>query len=443
LERGEFADFWALKWSDLLRNEERLMDRKGVEVFHRWVRQSIFEGKPLDQFARELVSARGSTYLNPAANYYRGNRDPISRAEAAAQVFLGTRLQCAQCHSHPFDRWTQDDYYDWAGLFARVDYKVLENRRRDDNDKHEFKGEQVVYLASKFDFKNARTGQPAKPRFLGSTERLDKDADELDALAAWITDPANPFFARAQVNRIWFHIMGRGLVDPLDDFRATNPASHPKLLDELAREFIRSKYDLRHIIRLIANSRAYQLSSEPNETNRDDETNYSHALVRRLTAEQLLDAQTHLAGVPAKFDGYPEGTRATQLPGALNESQRRGRKTDVDQFLSEFGKPQRLLPTECERSCEPTMAQAFQLISGPAVNELLNRKDNRLDKLLASGKSDDGIVNDLFWTALTRAPTDRESEKLTGLLAKAKDRRETLEDIAWSLANSKEFLFRR
>lgn len=444
LERGAFADFWSLKWSDLLRNEERLMDRKGIEVFHRWVRQSIFEKKPMDQFARELISARGSTYLNPPANYYRGNRDPISRAEAAAQVFLGARLQCAQCHSHPFDRWTQDDYYDWAGLFARIDYKVLENRRRDENDKHEFKGEQVVYLASKNNFKNARTGQAAKPRFLGSAQAIAPYVDELDALAAWITDPKNPFFARAQVNRIWFHMMGRGLVDPLDDFRATNPASHPALLEELTREFVKSKFDLRHIIRLIANSRAYQLSSDPNDTNGSDDINYSHNVVRRLTAEQLLDAQSQLAGAPVKFDGYPAGTRATQLPGALQEAKRgRGGKVDVDQFLAEFGKPARLLPSECERSCEPTMAQAFQLISGPAANELITRKENRLTELLDSQKPDAQVIEELFWTALTRAPSALESQKFWELLATSKNRRATLEDLAWSLANSKEFLFRK
>jgi hypothetical protein len=443
LERGEFADFWALKWSDLLHNEERTLDRKGVEVFYRWVRESISEKKPMDQFARELISARGSTYLNPAANYYRANRDPVSRAEAAAMVFLGARLQCAQCHSHPFDRWTQDDYYDWADLFARIDYKVLENRRRDENDKHEFKGEQVVYLASKSEYKNARTGQPAKPRFLGSSSPISPDVDELDALAAWITDPKNPYFARAQVNRIWFHMMGRGLVDPVDDFRATNPASHPELLDELAAEFVKSKYDLRHAIRLIANSRTYQLSSIPNDTNRADDMNYSHGLVRRLTAEQLLDAQSHVNGAPVNFPGYPLGTRATQLPGALAERKRDQKKTESDVFLAEFGKPPRLLPSECERSCEPTMGQAFQLISGPAVTELLTHKDNRLDKLLASGKTDSQIVDELFWTALTRSPSAVELEKSTKLLSASKNRRATLEDLVWSLTNSKEFLFRR
>ncbi|PYI87433.1 MAG: hypothetical protein DME26_06190, partial [Verrucomicrobia bacterium] len=288
LERPEFADFWALKWGDLLRAEERLLDRKGIETFQRWIRQSIAEHKPLDQFARELIAARGSTYQNPPANFYRAIRDPVGRGEAVAQVFLGTRLQCAQCHNHPFDKWTQDDYYDWAGLFARVNYKVLENRRRDNNDGHEFKGEQIIYVANKGEVKNPRKGKPAEPRFLGQpqpvSEQLvgslappteptesavgrgyrraavqsDSDRDELDALAAWITSPDNPFFARAQVNRIWFHLMGRGIVDPIDDFRATNPASHPALLDALAADFVKHKFDLRHIIRLIMNSRTYQ-----------------------------------------------------------------------------------------------------------------------------------------------------------------------------------------
>jgi hypothetical protein len=198
LERPEFADFWALKWSDLLRNEERALDRKGVERFHHWVRQSIATNKPLDQFAREIISARGSTYANPAGNFYRSNRTPVSRAEGVAQLFLGVRVQCAQCHSHPFDRWTQDDYYDWTRLFARLDYKVLENRRRDDNDGHEFKGEQILYLKTKAEVKNPRRDAPAKARFLGAPSALKESEDELVALASWITSPENPYFAKVQ-----------------------------------------------------------------------------------------------------------------------------------------------------------------------------------------------------------------------------------------------------
>jgi len=462
LERPEFADFWALKWADLLRAEERLLDRKGIETFYRWIRQSIATNKPLDQFARELIAARGSTYQNPAANFYRAIRDPVARAEAVSQVFLGTQLRCAQCHNHPFDRWTQNDYYDWASLFARVNYKVLENRRRDNNDGHEFKGEQVVFLGSKGDVKNPRTGKAAEPRFLGEDEPVSvleskhegrspetdglpdrPDFEELDTLAAWITSPTNPFFARAQVNRIWFHLMGRGIVDPIDDFRPTNPASHPALLDALAADFVKHNFDLRYLIRLVMNSRTYQLSAQPNDMNRDDDLNFSRAYVRRLTAEQLLDCQSEVVGAPVKFNGYPVGLRAAQLPGALTERKRDQRKTEVDFFLEVFGKPPRLLTCECERSSETTMGQAFQMISGPAMNELLDGSQNRLAKLAAAGRSSSEVIEELYWSALTRSPSAKESAKAIGLLDSAKDRRQALEDLTWALLNAKEFVLRK
>jgi len=480
LERPEFADFWALKWADLLRAEERLLDRKGIETFHRWIRQSVAQNKPLDQFARELIAARGSTYYNPAANFYRAIREPVARAEAVAQVFLGTQLRCAQCHNHPFDKWTQDDYYDWAEVFARLNYKVLENRRRDSNDGHEFKGEQIVYVATKGEVKNPRSGTAAHPRFLGETspmtlspeespgeptpnpseggERIPPPpnkvplpggargglvADELDALADWVTSPNNPFFARAQVNRVWFHLMGRGIVDPIDDFRATNPPSHPTLLDSLAADFVKHKFDLRYVIRLIMNSRAYQLSAMPNDSNRDDDLNFSRAYVRRLTAEQLLDCQSAVTGVPVKFNGYPPGLRAAQLPGALPERKRDQKMSEVDHFLETFGKPPRLLTCECERSGDTTMGQAFQMISGPAINDLLAAPDNRLAQLLKGDKSNQEIIEELYWTALTRPPTEKESNRATALLDQSQDKRRALEDVTWALLNAKEFVLRK
>jgi hypothetical protein len=480
LVRPEFADFWALKWADLLRAEERLLDRKGIETFHRWIRRSILENKPLDQFAREIIAARGSTYFNPASNFYRAIREPVARAEAVAQVFLGTQLRCAQCHNHPFDKWTQDDYYDWADVFARLNYKVLENRRRDNNDGHEFKGEQIVFVATKGEVKNPRSGKAAHPRFLGESspmtlsaegssdgpapdpskggERIQPPpnkvpllggvrggfvADELDALADWVTSPNNPFFARAQVNRVWFHLMGRGIVDPIDDFRATNPPSHPALLDALAADFVKHKFDLRYVIRLILNSRAYQLSVMPNDSNRDDDLNFSRAYVRRLTAEQLLDCQSAVTGVPVQFNGYPPGLRAAQLPGALPERKRDQKMSEVDHFLETFGKPPRLLTCECERSGDTTMGQAFQMISGPSINDLLDAPDNRLAQLLTSGKSNHEIVEELYWTALTRPPTEKESNRATALLNQSKDKRRALEDVTWALLNAKEFVLRK
>jgi len=457
LERPEFADFWALKWADLLRVEAHSLDRKGVQNFHHWIRQSIAENKPLDRFVHELITARGSTYSNPPSNFYRPNRDPATRAKSAAQVLLGTRLQCAECHNHPFDRWTQDDYYDWTDLFARVNYKVIENKREIGSDEHEWNGEQIVFIAREGSVKNPRTGKEAQPRFLGEGndgapqlthglpgEKKDGSTpDDLDALADWLVSMGNTVFARVQANRIWYQLMGRGLVDPPDDFRATNPASHPALLEALADDFTRHKFDVRYLICLIMNSSTYQLASEPNDTNGGDEMNFSRALVRRLGAEQLLDCQSQVTGVPLRFPGYPVGLRAAQLPGVRPESKGKRRANPLDQFLEVFGKPPRLLTTDTERSCECNMGQAFQMISGLTVNELLAEKDNRVSRLMTAGKSDREIVEHLFWTALTRAPTPAEQNRLLSNLESAGDRRAELEDILWGLMNSKDFVFRK
>ncbi|MGH7201409.1 MAG: DUF1549 and DUF1553 domain-containing protein, partial [Planctomycetaceae bacterium] len=444
LERPEFAEFWALKWSDLLRNEEKTLDRKGVENFHAWIRRSIAQGKPLDQFARELVSARGSTYQNPPANYYRAMREPLMRAESTAQLFLGIRLQCAKCHNHPFDRWTQDDYYGWANLFARVDYKVLENRRRDDNDKHEFVGEQIVYISQKGAVEHPRTGEPVPPRFLAEGNvTVREEGDRLRQLAEWLTSADNARFARSQVNRIWYHLMGQGIVDPIDDFRATNPPVNPALLDALADEFVASGFDLRHMIRLIMTSKTYQLSATPNETNADDASNFSHAVPRRLAAEQMLDALSQVTGVPVAFNGYPLGLRAGQLPGVRAVRPRDDPPSNGDQFLQLFGKPQRLQTCECERSDETTLGQTFELVSGPLIADLLTRPENRLSRLLASEQSSAEIIEELYWTALSRAPTQEELRATTDHLDTAADRRRALEDIAWALVNSNEFMLRR
>ena len=468
LERPEFAESWALKWADLLRLDERTLDRKGARAFYEWLRGSIAAHKPVDRFARELVAARGSTYAEPAANYYRNLRTPVERAEAAAQVWLGTRLQCAQCHNHPYERWTQDNYHDWTAVFARVDFQVLENRRQDENDKHEFKGEQIVFVKESGVHQNPRTKRPAVPRLLGATAPLAvphaKDdpstpggaspasrltgptnavagPTELDALAVWLTSKENPLFARTQANRIWFHLMGRGLVDPIDDFRGTNPASHPALLDSLTAELVRSGFDLRHVIRRVMASRAYQASYVPTKGAEDDTSNYSHTVVRRLGAEQLLDAQSSVAGVPLEFGGFPVGTRAGQMP-LLKTGSRRG-PGRLDQFLTAFGKPPRQTPSECERSTEPAMGQAFAFISGPTVQEFITAKENRLAALLSSGKPAAAMVDELFWTALTRPPSQLESATLTALVGSAPDRRAALEDILWGLLNAKEFVLRR
>lgn len=444
LESPGFADFWALKWGDLLKNEEKALDRRGVARFHRWIRNSLLDNLPMDQFAYQILRSRGSTYQNPQANFYRTNRTPVKRAETAAQVFLGTRLQCAQCHNHPFDRWSQDDYYDWTTLFARVDYKILENRRRDSNDKNEFIGEQVVFLKQQGEVTNPRRRKDAVPRFLGG-DALPKDVDRLEALARWVTSPDNPRFAPVQVNRVWFHLMGRGLVDPVDDFRNTNLASHPELLDTLTEMFIASGFDLRHLIKTIMRSRTYQLSSEPNASNAHDEINYAYQQVRRLTAEQLVDSLSTAADVPVAFNGYPLGTRAAQIPGVQAFKPSSKRPTSGDRFLISFGKPPRLMPSETERSNSSTMGQAFELMTGPLITKLLDGQGNRITQLENGPLQPQEKIEALYWASLSRAPSEGEYALLLTYLEPDVDvdvGRQRLQDILWSLLNAKEFALR-
>ncbi len=443
LMRPEFGDYWALKWSDILRNEEKTLDARGVEVFHAWIRDSFNGGKPLDEFCRELIASRGSTYKHPPANFWRALRDPSTRAETTARVFLGVRLQCAKCHNHPTGRWTQDDYYSWSAMFARIDYKIVKNKRADKFDKHEFDGEQIVLVKDTGEVKNPRTSSNAAAKFLGG-DSLDADAkaDRLEPAAQWMTDPDNPWFARAQVNRIWYHVMGRGLIEPIDDLRVTNPPISEPLMAALTEDFVKSDFNVRHLIRRIMNSQAYQVSSTPNETNGDDETNFSRAVVQRLPAELLLDAQCDFLGAVPEFNGYPRGTRAVQLAGVRRVRRRDKSPTDDDRFLMQFGKPGRLLSCECERSNETTLPHAMTLICGPPIQHRIEAKGNRLAKLADSELSDEELFDELYWAAISRAPNQEELEAMKKHIANSETRLIALQDIAWALINSKEFVFR-
>ena len=443
LVRPEFAEHWALKWSDLLRNEEKVLDQKGVDLFYGWIHDSIATGKPLDQFVREMVAAEGSTYANPPANFYRANRDPFTRSETAARLFLGVRLQCAKCHNHPFDRWTQDDYYSWAALFGQIDYKLIgENKRSDKLDLNEFNGEQIVLVRGEREVKDARTGQNAAPKFLGGDVlSLEPASNRLPPLAQWLGSSSNELFVKSQANFVWYHLLGRGLVEPIDDFRLTNPPSHGPLLDELARDFAGHQFDLKYLVRRIMNSRVYQLAAEPNETNREDESNYSRALVRRLSAEKLLDAQCQVLDVPPHLAGYPRGTRAGQMRGVSRTAKKEA--SAADRFLKTFGKSERLLACECERSNETSLSQAFMFVGNEGLGELLADDSNRLKRLLDSGQSDEAIISDVFWVALSREPTPEEQAATLSFLKEAPDRFIALQDIAWAVMNAKEFVFRR
>ncbi|XZE53646.1 DUF1549 domain-containing protein [Planctomycetaceae bacterium SH139] len=441
LSRPEFATMWALKWSDIIRNEEKTLDALGVEKLHAWIRDSIAADRPLNQFARELIASRGSTYDNPPANYWRAHRDPFTRSETTAQVFLGVRLQCAKCHNHPFDHWSQDEYYQWASLFNGIEYEIVDNKRRDNLDKHEFVGEQMVQVKSAEPVNNVRTGQPANAKLLGSDEAIGDD--QLQHLADWLASPENRMFATAQTNRIWYHLMGAGLVEPVDDLRLTNPASHPELLRRLTDELIEHDFSLKHLVRLIVNSRTYQLGSEldPAEVapHQYHERLFARAVVRRLTAEQILDIQSQVLGLPASFEGYDPGTRAGQIAGV--ERVRR-KLADGDVFLRQFGKPERLLACECERSNEATLGQALSLIGGESLHRRLIQTDNRLGELLAASDDIPEIIETLFWTALTRAPTEQELTSTLSLIEQHGDPRAVLEDLVWALLNAKELIFR-
>jgi hypothetical protein len=447
LVRPEYAELWALRWADLLREEEKYLDIKGVRALHEWLRASFADNRPLDQFARALVSTIGSTYDNPPANYYRALRDPVTRGEATAQVFLGTRLQCAKCHNHPFDRWTQDDYHEWTAVFARIDYDILENGRRDKNDTHEFIGEQRVKVTDKGDVTNPRTNKPAEPRLLGVKTPLDTGAARLDELARWMTAADNKQFARAMANRLWYSVMGRGLVDPVDDFRASNPPSHPALLDYLAAELVKSGYDQRHVLRLILNSATYQRSTATNPTNVDDEQHYARAIPRKLSAEVLLDTLCQVTGSELDWASLPDGSRSAQRAG-LGARRKKESSSDVDKFLRSFGKPPRLTNCDCERSTAGTISQSFQMLSGPLPAELLAQPDNQLARWAKSQLRDSHLISEIWWTILTREPTSEEDLAVRQMLTSDKvraagDRRPVIEDIVWALVNSHEFQLRR
>ncbi len=324
LERPEFYDFWALKFADVFRSNGRLIQTKGAYAFHRWIRESLERNTPMDQVVRALLTSEGSTFRNPAANYYRISRDPESAVETTAQLFLGVRIQCAKCHNHPFERWTQDDYYGFAAFFSQIGRK-----------KGNLPDEEVVYATGSGDVRQPRTGQTMKPKALGGPVLDDPAApDRRVKLAAWLSSPSNPFFAKSLVNRIWYHLLGRGIVEPVDDFRDSNPACNDELLEGLTGEFVKNGYDLKKLIRAILHSRTYQMSATTNALNADDGLYFSHAQTKLLPAEALLDAISSVTGTTTSFSGLPKGARATQIPDG----------TIDNPFLKTFGRPRASSP---------------------------------------------------------------------------------------------------
>jgi hypothetical protein len=434
VERPEFADFWALKWADLLRNEEKTMGEKGAWVLERWLRDQIARDVPLDEMARRIVAGVGSTWKNPPASFYRTNRDPMTAAESVSQVFLGYRLQCARCHNHPFDVWTQDDYFGLAAFFSNISRKQINNVRRDRLDGHEINGDEVIYLAGHAELVQPRTGNTLRPKYPAGPA-LENSAAEcdnaIDHLATWLTR-ANRQFSRNLANRVWYHLLGRGIVDPVDDFRDSNPPSNPALLDAVTAYFEAHGSRLKPLVAEIIKSQVYQQSAAPEPFNSDDESNFSHAVVKLLPAEVLLDAWSDVLGVPERFSRAPASLRAAQLPGPVLGSA----------FLKSFGKPDRLLTCECERSEATTLAQAFQMINGETVSRKLESSSNRIAARLAARTSDSDLLGEIYLIAVCREPTSAERTALCAHIAGARDRRIGWEDVVWALLNSKEFLLR-
>lgn len=425
LGRPEFVDFWSLKWGDLLQiNRTRLQD-KGMWSFHNWVRAQIRDGVPMDQFVREIITAEGSTYTEGPANFFRTGNGATDWSENVSQIFLGVRVQCAKCHHHPFEKWSQDDYYGMAAFFSRLGTKNSQEFGL-------FGRETVVFLRPTGEVSHPRRGGVVKPRPFDADETDDR-FDRRRKLAEWLTTKDNPFFARNLVNRFWGYLMGRGLVEPLDDMRATNPASNPELLDALAKDLAEHQFDLKHLLRTIVGSRAYQLSSTATPGNSADAMNVHHTryTVKRLTAEQLADALDYATGTQEKYAGLPLGTRAIQMPD-----------TNVRSFLMDvFGRPSRQITCECERTSQPNIAQALHLLNGDFLNRKLAAPTGRIETLLKNKQPTTAIVEELYLTTLSRPPRPEELTKAEEWVASAPTPREGFQDLLWALFNSREFLF--
>jgi len=417
LNRPEFIDFWALKWGDLLRINRDFLQERGMWSFHNWVRGCIRDNKPVDEMVRDIVTAQGSTFTEGPANYFLVANNPAEWAETTSQLFLGVRIGCARCHHHPFEKWSQDDYYGMTAFFERLGTKGSQEFGI-------FGGERVVYLRS------SGGGRPPHPL---DGPNMDDPIDRRFQLAKWLTAPGNAFFTRNIVNRFFGYLMGRGLVEPLDDIRATNPAGNPELLDALAKDFADHKFQLKHLLRTIMMSRAYQLSGQPTPGNQADASNvhYTRFGVRRLTAEQLADALDFATATKEKYRGLPLGTRAIQLPDSRVPSF----------FLDVFGRPSRQITCECERTVQPNIAQALHLLNSDYLNKKIGDPKGRIEGMFKAKKPMPEMVNELYLVTLSRPAHMEEVNRGVHWIALAPTPREGVQDLLWALLNSREFLF--
>lgn len=440
ISRPEFVDYWAYKWSDLLLVSSNRLSKEGMWSYYRWIRESVKTDKPWDQFVYQIITASGNTRENGAANYWVVHRDPTDIAENMTAAFMGINMACAHCHNHPLAKWTQKDYYGMANLFARVRLKTGEPSGFRPGIGPIFR-DVTVYPGTIGDYTDDRFSRPLPPKPLdapalgpGST------ASRRQYFAKWLTSPQNPYFAKALVNRIWRNFMGRGLVEPVDDLRDTNPPTNSELLDALTKDFVAHHFDVDYLIRTIMESATYQTSSRPIRGNEDDNEFSSHYLIRRLPAEVILDAISQVTQVPESFEGYPAGTRALQLPDTAV----------TDFFLTAFGRPLRQQTRESERSSVPTVTQALHAFNGDTLNNKLRAPGGTIDMLLKLGMSDERIIEHLYLAAFSRYPTGPERSGLLAALQKAEaektpgvadQRRAAIADMSWAILTSQEFMF--
>ncbi|MGE3780811.1 MAG: DUF1549 and DUF1553 domain-containing protein, partial [Pirellulaceae bacterium] len=437
LRSPDYADYFANKWTALLKNRrDAASDITSNFAFHSWVRDSLLENKPYDQIVRELLAATGSVVANPPVAWYKRVKQLNDQIEDVAQLFLGVRMQCAQCHHHPFERWSQDDYYGLAAFFSQI------GRRPTEVNGEDF----IFHKRGVAGAKNVRTGEIVKPSALGDgIDPIPPDQDPRLVLADWLRREDNPFFAKALVNRYWKHFFKRGLIEPEDDIRDTNPATNPELLAALERHFIKSGFDLKELVRVLTRSQAYQLSAATNEHNVVDQQNYSRYYPKRLQAEVLLDAIDKLAGSRTDFANLPAGTRAIALP---DNSYNR-----ASLFLKVFGRPDSASVCECERIQSSSLAQSLHLLNSGDIKSKLGTANGRADQLAKNGRPDADNVRELYLAAYSRAPQPEElvtavaylGEPLLDTAGKpveaGRARREKYEDLLWALMNTKEFLF--
>jgi hypothetical protein len=423
LRSPEFDDHWTYKFADLLQVNRKYLGDKGVQAFRAWIHDAVARNMPYDALVREILTASGSAYEHPAASYFRVARDTSTATENITQLFMSVRFSCNKCHDHPFERWTQSQYYQLGAYFAHVGFKPAST------------GDELVYDTGAGDVKHPRTGKVMAPAFPVSYPGAPNATENRrKALADWLTSPRNPFFARSFANRVWSYFLGRGIIDPVDDIRNSNPPVNGPLLDALTAEFVRSGFDMRHLMRTIVQSRVYQSSIATNPWNEDDRINFSHQVARRLTAEQLLDAISVATGAPQKYPGVPPGTRAQQLPDTRVAS---------GGFLDLFGRPARESPCECERSSEVSLAQALNLMNGSTIADAVASPQGRVPKLVESTTDNAKLVEEIYLAAMSRFPTNVERETAVKHIATAKSRLEGAQDLMWALINSPAFLFNR